>query len=207
MEPKELPQITKRRFKTNFDDPDKTIRRPLLAMGTKAECCGIIQFLTIGGHAFSYQALLLSVFRAQIPWDLPRQIWDSRFVFQQNLSEFKLVFKTEKPEQRLPRPPKKQQNSTLWFIINDLSETTIFAIPPHCENLDLGIPSVDISIQKSIKKMTWKQTRKNKTSSLHPKSWYTRVPKPDQNRCKSCLWPPCVHPAAPMVLQGGPGFL
>ena len=43
------------------------IRRTLLAKGTKAAGFGLIRFLTIIGHAFNYQAMLLFVFRVQIP--------------------------------------------------------------------------------------------------------------------------------------------
>ena len=37
-----------------------------------------------------------------------------------------------------------------------------------------------------------------------PKSFQNRVPKASQNRWNSCSGSPRVHPAAPMVLQGGP---
>ena len=42
------------------------IRRPLLARGTKAAGFGLICLLIISGHAFSYQAMLLIVSKAQI---------------------------------------------------------------------------------------------------------------------------------------------
>ena len=48
----------------------KNIRRPLLARRTKAAGLGLVRFLKISGHAFSYKDMLLTVFRAQI---------DSRF--------------------------------------------------------------------------------------------------------------------------------
>ena len=71
-----------------------SIRRPMLVRGTKAACSGIVPLLTISGHAFSYQAMLLSVFRAQIGGRSasPDPLLEIHGTIK-NPSDFKLVFK------------------------------------------------------------------------------------------------------------------
>ena len=50
---------------------------------------------------------------------------------------------------------------------------------------------------------TW-QVHYKKKNILKPQNWHKQVTNSLQNRHKSCLWQHRVHPAAPMVLQGGP---
>ena len=96
------------------------IRRPLLARDTKAVGMGLVRFLTIIGHAFSYKAMLSSVLRAQIGGRFapPDPELEIRFITK-NPSHFKLVFKTQKPETRPPRTEQKRPTSNLTFIKND----------------------------------------------------------------------------------------
>ena len=69
---------------------------------------GIVRILRVSGHTFCYQAMLLTVFKAQIGRrsaspDLGLEI---RF-FITNPSDFKLVFKTQKNHKNCSQGPQK----------------------------------------------------------------------------------------------------
>ena len=95
---------------TNFAG---NIRRPLLARGIKAAGLGIVRFLTINGHAFSYKAMLLTVFRTQIGSRLPAADPGLEIRFSiQNPSDFEIVFKTTKTRETDPKALQKRKKST-----------------------------------------------------------------------------------------------
>ena len=72
-----------------------------------------------------------------------------------------------------------------------------------CENNDLAAPNVEKSSQKSIKNIETKLEVKQFFKYFG--AWkHKQVQKSVQNRLKSCYLQLRVHPAAPMVLQGGP---
>ena len=65
-----------------------------------------------------------------------------------------------------------------------------------------------MSIQKSVKKVPWKQARKEiEISSLSAQKAFKRGPQINPKSMKILFRTPRVHPAAPMVLQGAPEVL
>ena len=129
---------------------NQLFHRPLLARGTKVAGLDIARLWTILGHAFSYQAMLLFVFKAQIGlWSaLADPLLEIRGTTK-NPSDLKLVFEAPKTRKTAPRP--SQKTTTPKFRKNDFCEKVIFATP-SLRKLRIWSPSVDMSTQKWIKK-------------------------------------------------------
>ena len=104
--------------------------------------------------------MLLSVFRVQIGRRSasPDRRLEIRF-FIKNPVDFKLVFKTRKTRQTAPKALPKRQKSTLEFIKKRFQGKTMFGNTFITKTSMFEVPSVEISAQKSINKMTWKQAR------------------------------------------------
>ena len=110
---------------------DGTIRRPLLARGTKAARFDTVPLWTIMGHACSYQAAiccyLLSGPKSVV--DSPRQMPNSRFVYHQNPCDFKLVFKAHKTRKTASQASRKESIPTPTFMKKHFCGKNICAIP------------------------------------------------------------------------------
>ena len=75
---------------------------------------------------------------------------------------FKSVSKAQKFRKTTPKASKKRQQSISKFIKNHENQFSQY-LP--CENLDLEVPSVELSIQKLVEKNTWEQTRNKRTGA------------------------------------------
>ena len=123
----------------------------MLARGTKAAGFDLIRFLTISGHAFNHQDINSYLFlKPKISVDHHPQIPNSGSVISLKISLFWSLFsrpkKSEKRLQRLPKSDENRSRNSLKRI--SLKSRFLQCVP--CENLDLEVPSVEISIQKSI---------------------------------------------------------
>ena len=126
------------------------IRWPLLARGIKAAGFGIVRFSTIISHAFSYQAICcypLSGPKSDV--DSSRQIREfESFTSPKNPLFSSLFSSPTKPEKQLPRPPQLNKNPPPDSLKSIFVKSGFLQDHP-CENLDLEVPSIEISIQKS----------------------------------------------------------
>ena len=128
----------------------------LLHKGTKAAGLGLIRVLTILGHVFNYQAMLLSVFRYQIPRRLPPPDLGLEIrYFSKNPIDFKP--RQKKTEKRFPK--QKRQKSSLEVIKNDFSEKSMFAIPSLRQPRFWSPQHRNSGSEVDQKKMAWKQVR------------------------------------------------
>ena len=80
--------------------------------------------------------------------DLPRQITQSRFVLSLKIVRFLSLFlKHKATEKRVPRPTKNETNQPVTSE-KTISVESVFSKYLLYERLDLGVPNVEISIQK-----------------------------------------------------------
>ena len=111
---------------------------------------GLGRFLTNSGRALQLAGCAVISLegsnRDQIPSPDPRL----RIPYIAKIpSIFMSVFKPQKTRKAAPKASKKRHKSIPEFIKNDFHEKR-FLQYLQCENLDLEVPSVEISIQKSI---------------------------------------------------------
>ena len=118
--------------------------RPLLARGIKAACVRTDRFLTISGHAFSYQASASSK-RCIIDPRHPR-IYGS--VFYQTSMNFQACFQGRNNQKNCSQGGQATTKTDFDMI----SVTSSFLQYSLCENLELNGGSVGISNQKSVEK-------------------------------------------------------
>ena len=118
------------------------IRRPLFARGTKAAGLDIVPLWTIMDHAFQLSGYLLwSVFKAQIPWDLPRQIAHSRSVCAPKSFCFQACFQGTKKQTNGFRGNTKTTNIDPEIHKHISVKSCCLQYFP-CENLILRTPIV-----------------------------------------------------------------
>ena len=142
------------------------ICRPLLARGTKAEGLGLVRFLTVSGHAFSYKAMLLSILRAQIGTRSPSPdpgLWIC--CITKNPSIFKSVFKVQKTKKAASKASKTQQKSIPKFIKNDFWQKSIVA-RPSLRKPRFGSPKRRNFGSELVKKQPGHKPEQNEISSI-----------------------------------------
>ena len=130
---------------------------PCLSGAPRLRVSNTFRISTIIGHAFTYQPSAVKLFTGLenvVIW--PRHPPDSGSVTRSRIRQIsKPVTRTEKLLPSLHKTTKTNPE----IPENDFCEKLVLQYL-SCENLDLGAPSVQISTQKSNKKVTWKQARK-----------------------------------------------
>ena len=71
---------------------------------------------------------------------------------------FQASFQRKKNRKTDPKAPKKTTKFDPIIHKNDIGGNR-FLQDLRYENLDLGVPSIEISTQKTLKNMTWEQAR------------------------------------------------
>ena len=119
----------------------------------------------------SCKALLLSVLSGQIGGRFPTP--DPRLRIRyitKNSSIFKSVFKAQQIRKTAPKSSKKTTKNDPKIHLKRFPMEIQLLLYIPCENLDVEVPSIDISIQKSIEKMTRKQAQDKNENSRFLKS-------------------------------------
>ena len=104
--------------------------------------------------------------KPKYPIDPPRQIRDFESVTALQSLYFQVRFQGLNNQKNGSQgPPTRKNNSTPKLIKNDFRAIRLLQYL-LCENLDLGVPNIEISAPKSIKKSGLESSLKNEMSSF-----------------------------------------